>query len=83
MEYQSVELEVFSSPADPTQVPIRARPIIMQQEIDVNINPTLILYGEVKQGEMPVVGATVTINVDRPNAHPVRVTLRDNGIGKL
>ncbi|XP_054750776.2 calcium-activated chloride channel regulator 1-like [Lytechinus pictus] len=81
MEYQSVELDVFSAAANPTQVPIQARPLVMLPEVDVDVEPVLILNGEVKQGEMPVVGATVTISVDRPNSFPIRVTLRDNGIG--
>lgn len=83
MEYQSVELDVYSAAADPTQLPIRARPLVMQREIDINIEPVLVLHGEVKQGEMPVVGATVIVSVDRPNSYPIKVTLRDSGIGKL
>ncbi|XP_071510783.1 calcium-activated chloride channel regulator 4-like [Diadema antillarum] len=77
---QTVDIQVFSA-ASSSQPPIRARPLLLQREIDVRFNNMFIIYGEVKQGEMPIVGASVKAVVERPGGSDIEITLRDGGIG--
>ena len=79
---QTVNVWVFSASSDSSTPPIQARPLFVDQEVNVTSEPKLILYGEVKQGDLPVAGAAVTVTITSPDNGTVDVELRDSGIGK-
>ena len=50
---------------------------------DMQPSTRVKVYVRVARGEVPVLGASVTMTVTRPTGAPLRVDMLDNGSGKL
>ncbi|XP_070557749.1 calcium-activated chloride channel regulator 1-like [Ptychodera flava] len=78
---QTVEISVESKPSDESTSPIRLTSTL-STDLITESPPVVIIYAELSQGYLPVIGATVFATVDRPAPNPPSILqLFDSGVG--
>ncbi|XP_071810549.1 calcium-activated chloride channel regulator 1-like [Asterias amurensis] len=81
-ESQTMQVHVYSRQSDPDVPLLRASAIIRQNQVNFTENQRVVIYGDVKQGELPIINATVRALVQLPNtSRVVIVELFDRGTG--
>ncbi|XP_038053988.1 calcium-activated chloride channel regulator 1-like [Patiria miniata] len=63
---QTMRVHVYSRPSDPAVPPLRARTHIKRNQVNFTEESRVIIYGEVTQGELPVIKAKVKALIKRP-----------------
>lgn len=77
---QNVSVTVTSRAASSVVPPVNV--VAYMKKANTAPNP-VVVYAEVSQGFLPVLGANVIATVEKDGAAPVSLELLDNGAGKL
>ncbi|XP_014794441.1 PREDICTED: calcium-activated chloride channel regulator 4 [Calidris pugnax] len=75
---QSISVTAASRPASSGVPPVRAAVLVSRANSTFN---AVVIYAEVSQGFLPVLGATVIATIEKDGAAAATLELRDNGAG--